>query len=204
MANLANLAKIYSIVFIHISTDYVFDGESKKPYSELNKVNPKSTYGYSKRKGEESILKINPANTIIIRTSWLYSRFGDNFVKSMLNISKKNSSISVVSDQFGSPTNAADLAQIILNILIKINNKDVEIFHFSNEGFCSWYEFSKKIFELQNIQIHVNPIRSSDYPTKAIRPKYSVMTSEKIKNWYNLNIKRWDQSLKFFLKDFSF
>ena len=89
MANLANLAKIYSIVFIHISTDYVFDGESKKPYSELNKVNPKSTYGYSKRKGEESILKINPANTIIIRTSWLYSRFGDNFVKSMLNISKK-------------------------------------------------------------------------------------------------------------------
>ena len=140
--------------------------------------------------------QINPANSIIIRTSWVYSRFGNNFVKTMLRLAETTDEISVVSDQIGSPTNAADLAKLILYVLPQLDNNEVEIFHYSNEGVCSWYDFAQAIFEISNSQTLVNPIETVQYPTPAKRPEFSVLNKKKIKTAYGLKIEGWYLSLK--------
>ena len=151
------------------------------PYSEIDFPNPQSVYGKTKLDGERALIRINPLNSIIIRTSWVYSKFGNNFIKTMMNLSRANREISVVSDQIGSPTNAYDLAKVILDILENIENNKVQIYHFSNSGKCSWYDFAKALFEIKNIQIKIRPIKTSDYQTAAKRPKYSVLDNELIK-----------------------
>jgi dTDP-4-dehydrorhamnose reductase len=196
LLNLAQIAKDYSLKLIHISTDYVFDGTNNKPYVETDTPNPGSVYGQTKLDGELAIQQINPANSIIIRTSWLYSKFGNNFVKNMLRLSETREEISVVSDQIGSPTYAADLADAILIVLPKIENETVELFHYSNQGVCSWYDFVKAIFEISNNTIKVNAIESWQYPTPAKRPFYSVLNKIKIKNKYFITIPYWKDSLK--------
>ena len=156
VANFARLSKDKNIKLIHISTDYVFDGTNHKPYVETDTPNPKSVYGQTKLDGELAMQQINPANAVIIRTSWVYSKFGNNFVKTMLRLAETRDEISVVADQIGTPTNAADLAEAILNILPQIKNETVELFHYSNEGVCSWYDFAKAIFDIKAIAIKVN------------------------------------------------
>ena len=195
--NLATLAKAHNIKLIHISTDYVFDGKSQKPYKETDQTNPQSVYGKTKLDGELAIQKINPANSIIIRTSWLYSKFGNNFVKKITALSKTNSELNVVSDQFGSPTSAADLAQVILTILPKIKNNTVETYHYSNAGSCSWYDFALEIFRIKNIKTPINAVKTSEFPTLAKRPTYSVLEKGKIKNRFHLRIPSWKSSLIF-------
>jgi len=194
---LANMAKEKDIPLIHISTDYVFDGKNYKPYIEEDQVNPQGIYGLTKLKGEEAF-KASGASGIIIRTSWVYSYFGHNFVKTMLKL-KDRGELGVVFDQAGTPTYAKDLAKSILEIinknLEKIKNKKAEIYHYSNEGVISWYDFAKAIFEIENINIKVNPIESNDYPTPAKRPHYSVLNKKKIKNEFNIKIPYWRESL---------
>jgi dTDP-4-dehydrorhamnose reductase len=195
VANFAQIAKDKNIKLIHISTDYVFDGKNYKPYIETDTPNPKSVYGQTKLDGELAMQQINPLNSIIIRTSWVYSKFGNNFVKTMLSLAENRDEISVVADQMGSPTNAADLAKTILLILPKITNKVVEVYHYSNEGVCSWYDFAKKIFEIQGIPIKINQLESRQFPTAAKRPFYSVLNKSKIKEVFSLEIDYWNNSL---------
>jgi len=202
VANFAQIAKDNNIKLVHISTDYVFDGTNHKPYVETDTPNPKSVYGVTKLDGELAMQQINPANSIIIRTSWVYSKYGNNFVKTMLRLAETRDKISVVADQIGTPTNAADLADAILTILPKISNKTVEVFHYSNEGVCSWYDFAKTIFEIKEISIKVNPIETSQYLTPAVRPFYSVINKNKINIEYKLVKKYWIDSLKFKLVNF--
>jgi len=195
VANFAQIAKDKNIKLIHISTDYVFDGNNYKPYTETDIPNPKSVYGQTKLDGELAIQDIKPANSIIIRTSWVYSKFGNNFVKTMLRLAETRDEISVVADQIGSPTNASDLGKAILTILPLIKNKNVEVFHYSNEGVCSWYDFAKTIFEIKGISVKVNSIRSELYQTPAERPFYSVLNTTSIKNKYKIDILDWRISL---------
>lgn len=201
VANLAQIAKKNSIKLIHISTDYVFDGTNHKPYVETDTPNPQSVYGKTKLDGELAMRKINPSNSIIIRTSWVYSKFGNNFVKTMIRLAETRDEISVVADQIGSPTNAKDLAETILNLLSKLENTTVEIFHYSNEGICSWYDFAKSIFQKADINIKVNAIESFQYPTPAYRPFYSVLNKFNIKNWLQIEIPYWKDSLTSCLKE---
>ena len=193
--NLAKIAKQNKIKLIHISTDYVFDGTNKKPYVETDKPNPQSIYGKTKLEGELAIQKIKPVNSVIIRTSWVYSKYGNNFVKTMLRLAETKDEISVVSDQIGSPTSAADLAKAILSILPKIKNKSPEIYHYSNEGVCSWYDFATAIFEITNTQILVKAIDTFQYPRPAKRPQVSLLNKKKIKAVYGLKIESWYLSL---------
>ena len=197
VANLAKIAKQNNIKFIHISTDYVFDGNSQRPYNENDTPNPQSVYGQTKLDGELAMQKINPANSIIIRTSWLYSRHGNNFVKTMLKLAETKSEISVVSDQIGSPTSAVDLAAAIFTILPKIKNNSVEVFHYSNAGLCSWYDFALEIFRIKNIKTLVNAVKTSEFPMLVKRPTYSVLDKSKIKTRFNLEITSWKASLSF-------
>ena len=201
VANFAQIAKENNIKLIHISTDYVFDGNNKMPYVETDTPNPQSVYGKTKLDGELAIQAVNPANSIIIRTSWVYSRFGNNFVKTMLKLGKERDELNVVADQIGTPTNAADLAKAILTLVPKIKNTNVELFHYSNEGVCYWYDFAKAIFEIKGISIKVNPIESSQYYTHAARPFYSVLNKKKIINKYQIEIPHWKKSLIFCLKN---
>jgi len=191
VANFARLSKDNKIKLIHISTDYVFDGINHKPYVETDTPNPQSVYGKTKLDGELAMQHINPPNSIIIRTSWVYSKFGNNFVKTMLRLAETKDEISIVADQIGTPTNAADLADFILKILPKISNETLELFHYSNEGVCSWYDFAKAIFEIEGLPIKVSPIESSLYSTPALRPFYSVLNKEKIKSMYGIKIPYW-------------
>lgn len=196
---LANQAKKFGAKVIHVSTDYVFDGESFLPYSEEDKVNPKSVYGDTKLKGEQNCFEENP-DTIIIRTSWLYSAFGINFVKTMLRLGKERGQLNVVYDQVGTPTHAADLANSILSI-IEISEKEPEkfvpgIYHFSNEGVASWFDFAKAIFEISGVECAVSPVRSIEFPTPAKRPNFSVLDKSKIKNTFGISIPYWRDSLK--------
>ncbi len=193
--NLAQIAKENNISLLHISTDYVFDGKNYKPYKEDDIVNPQSIYGKTKLDGERAILELNPQNSIIIRTSWVYSSFGNNFVKTMLRLAKERDELGVIFDQVGTPTYARDLAATILQILPKIQNDNVEIYHYSNEGVCSWYDFAKAIFELSNIDIKVNPITTKEYPTPASRPHYSMLDKSKIKDQFEITIPYWKTSL---------
>jgi len=194
--NFAGIAKAKGIKLIHISTDYVFDGNSFKPYTETDSPNPQSVYGKTKLDGERSMQKINPANSIIIRTSWVYSSYGNNFVKTMLNLGKERDQLNVVADQIGTPTYAGDLAKLIIEILPKIKNEEVEVFHYTNEGICGWYDFAKAIFEYTNINCNVSPISTAQYPTAATRPHYSILDKTKIKEKYNVGIPYWKDSLR--------
>lgn len=194
--NLGRIAKKNTIKLIHISTDYVFDGASETPYMENDKINPKNNYGLSKFRGEEALIAINPDNSIIIRTSWLYSLFGNNFVKTMLRLFKEKETISVVSDQIGSPTNAHDLAKVILQIIPVIQNKGIEIYHFANEGRCSWFEFAQEILKNSEDNCKIEPIPSKKFKSKAVRPKYSLLNTEKIKKTFKIEILNWKVSLK--------
>ena len=197
---LAKVSKDLDISFVHISTDYIFDGKNYKPYLEDDVSSPESIYGKTKLLGEEALLKINPKNSIIIRTSWVYSSFGNNFVKTMLRLGKDRDELGVIFDQVGTPTYAKDLAQAILNILPQLDNINVEIFHYSNEGVCSWYDFAKTIFELSDISCTVKPIETKEYPTLATRPHYSLLNKSKIKEHFGLEIPYWKDSLKSCLK----
>jgi dTDP-4-dehydrorhamnose reductase len=195
---LARIAKEKAISLIHISTDYVFDGKNSKPYRETDAPHPQGVYGQTKLDGEEAMLAINPAKSIIIRTSWLYSSFCNNFVKTMLRLGKEREELGVIYDQVGTPTYARDLAQAILSIIQHPNlnaQKSTEIYHFSNEGVCSWYDFALAIFELSDIHCTVKPIETLDYPTPAKRPHYSLLNKAKIKNTFDITIPYWKDSL---------
>ena len=194
VGNLAEVCKEYKTVFIHVSTDYVFDGETNISYDEENFTNPQGVYGASKRKGEELALENNP-KTIILRTSWLYSEFNKNFVKTMLNLYSTKEELNIVADQFGQPTNSNDLAEAIMQI-IKTDNKTYGIFHFSNYPETTWYDFAYKIAELSGSPIKLNPIKTEQYPTPAKRPKRSTMNLDKIQEKYQIEPKHWEHSLQ--------
>lgn len=184
--NIAKYCKEQNTTFIHISTDFVFDGKQRKPYKESDVTNPLGVYGKTKLNGEKIV-----ADTLdsyyIIRTSWLYSQYKTNFFKTMLNLGKERNEISVVNDQIGSPTNASDLAEMILKIITK-KNIPYGIYNYSNEGEISWFEFAKAIFEEAKIDIRVNPIATEKYPTFAKRPRYSVLDKTKIKKALDIKI----------------
>ena len=193
---LAKLAKEYGLKFVHISTDYVFDGKTNIPYKENDTTNPLGIYGKTKLKGEQAIIEIAPKNTIIIRTSWLYSSYGKNFVKTMQNLGRQREELGVVFDQIGTPTYAKDLAEVIVNILPAIQNEKPEIYHYSNEGVASWYDFAKEIMKLSQLDCNIKPIESKDFPTLAPRPYYSVLNKQKIKEKFNIQIPYWKDSLR--------
>ena len=179
---------------IHVSTDYVFDGLSKLPLSENSNTNPINQYGNSKLKGEIACLK-NDSSSIVIRTSWLYSSFGKNFVKTMIDLMKKNNSVKVVNDQIGSPTYAYDLAKVIIEIIMNNKNKS-GLFHYSNEGEISWFEFARSIRELYKLDCEIIGVSSKEFKTLAKRPKYSLLNKSKIKTTFNLEIPNYKQSLE--------
>ena len=192
---LALVSEELNIKLIHISTDYVFDGKNFKPYTEEYQTNPQGVYGKTKLDGENLMININPKNSIIIRTSWVYSTFGNNFVKTMLKLGKQKDELGVIFDQVGTPTNAADLAKTILDILPNIKNDKVQIYHYSNEGVLSWYDFAKEIMKMAKIDCKVNPIETYQYPTPAQRPHYSLLNKAKIKKEFNITIPFWKDSL---------
>jgi dTDP-4-dehydrorhamnose reductase len=195
---MAEVAKIQNIQLIHISTDYVFDGTSFTPYVEEDSVNPQGVYGKTKLDGENAMIAISPKESMIIRTSWVYSTFGNNFVKTMLRLGNERDELGVIFDQVGTPTYAKNLAETILDIIQSqklYQTKSVEIYHYSNEGVCSWYDFAKTIFALDNVECKVNPITSEQYPTPAKRPHYSILNKAKIKSDFGIDIPYWKDAL---------
>jgi len=197
---LAGIAKEQKAKLIHISTDYVFDGTGSKPYKETDKTNPINVYGKTKLAGEKALQEIMPTNAMIIRTSWVYSEYGNNFVKTMLRLGKERDEINVVSDQIGSPTYATDLAKAILKIIDNRDYQDkdraTEIYHHSNKGEISWYDFTKEIFKLAKIDCKVSPITTEQYPTPAKRPRNTLMSKDKIIEEFSLEILDWKKSLE--------
>ena len=193
--NLGRLALNYKIRLIHISTDYVFDGKTHTPYNEKQTTNPINIYGKTKLAGELALKKINPKNSIILRTSWVYSNSGNNFVKKILSLSKTQDLISVISDQFGSPTNASDLSIVILNLLPNIKNQNVEIFHYSNSNVCSWYDFAKEIVRLSGSKTRIKAVKSDFFEDKVKRPRFSALANTKIPIELNVKIS-WKKSLE--------
>jgi dTDP-4-dehydrorhamnose reductase len=196
--NLAEVCNQNNCILLHISTDFVFDGTKKMPYTEDDFPNPTGVYGKTKLEGEQ-VIQATFDNYFIIRTSWVYSQFGNNFMKTMLRLASERDTISVVNDQIGTPTNAVDLAETLLLIIAKCQTEPVEVFgiyNFSSQGQCSWYDFAQKIFELNNTTINLLPIPTSSFPTPAKRPKYSVLDKSKIKTAFNIEIKSWEESLK--------
>ena len=192
--NLAEACAENNAQFIHVSTDYVFDGENNLAYTEEDFTNPLGVYGASKLAGDELALEVNPCS-VILRTSWVYSEFGKNFVKTMLNLFATKEELSIVADQFGQPTNANDLAEAIMKI-IKSEKITPGIFNFSNLGRISWFDFAEKIAELSEAKIKLNAIETSQYPTPAKRPKNSVLDLEKISKTYAIQLKPWEESLE--------
>jgi len=184
---------------IHISTDYVFDGEKKAPYLPLDETSPLNIYGASKALGEKLAIE-NNSQSIIIRTSWVYATHGKNFVKTMLKLMNERDEINVVADQIGCPTNAADLASAIMQIVLKLNNdnafKHSNLYHYSNTGNISWFQFAQSIKEIANLNCKVNPIPSAAYPTPAKRSNYSVMDTSYIADDFGIEIKDWKTSLQ--------
>ena len=202
--NLAIVCKKYNTVLLHISTDFVFDGTKKTPYTEEDIPNPTGVYGQTKLDGEKAIQEIWNKH-FIIRTSWVYSHFGNNFLKTMLRLASESDKLSVVNDQIGTPTNAVDLAKVLVKICLSYNLQPTTynqfgIYNFSNEGQCSWYDFAKKIFEFNNINIDLEPIPTTSFPTPAKRPAYSVLDKKKIKDTFGSevseDIKSWETSLR--------
>ncbi|UZS00196.1 dTDP-4-dehydrorhamnose reductase [Chondrinema litorale] len=201
---LSKACKSSDAVFIHISTDFVFEGTNNIPYTENTNPKPVSVYGESKREGEVKALEYNPA-TVVIRTSWLYSVHGNNFVKTMIRLGKERDSLGIVFDQTGCPTYAGDLAAAILKIIENLDeNKDNKslfgLYHFSNKGVCSWFDFAYTIFKLNNINIQVKPITTEEYPLPAKRPAYSVMNTKKIQDTFGIEIPYWTDSLETCIK----
>jgi dTDP-4-dehydrorhamnose reductase len=195
--NLAKTCKIYDTVLLHVSTDFIFDGTKKIPYTEVDQPNPTGVYGQTKLDGELAIQDIWEKH-YIIRTSWVYSQFANNFMKTMLRLGSERESLSVVDDQIGTPTNAVDLAEVLVTIInkhSKLNDEHYGVFNFSNEGQCSWFDFAKKIFEVNNINIDLKPIPTTSYPTPAKRPAYSVLDKSKIKTVFGVKINNWETSL---------
>lgn len=197
--NLAKVCKEFDTILVHISTDFIFDGTSKIPYLETDVPNPKSVYGQTKLDGEIAIQK-NWEKYFIVRTSWVYSQFGANFMKTMLRLASERDTLSVVNDQIGTPTNAVDLAEVLIKI-INTQNPTLNtqypfgIYNFSNEGVCSWYDFAAAIFHQKGIEIDLKPISTDSYPTPAKRPAYSVLDKTKIKKVFGVEIKNWKESL---------
>lgn len=192
--NLAEACAENNAQFIHVSTDYVFDGENNLAYTEEDFTNPLGVYGASKLAGDELALEVNPCS-VILRTSWVYSEFGKNFVKTMLNFFATKEELNIVADQFGQPTNANDLAEAIMKIL-KSEKITPGIFNFSNLGRISWFDFAKKIAELSEAKIKLNAIETSQYPTPAKRPRNSVLDLDKISKTYGIQLKPWEESLE--------
>lgn len=198
-ANLATVCKEFNTVLVHVSTDFVFDGNKQTPYTEDDATNPQGMYGTTKRNGELAIQNILAQN-YIVRTSWVYSQYGSNFMKTMLRLGTERDTLSVVNDQVGTPTNANDLATALLQI-IDYNFKNPAapkygIYHYSNEGQCSWYDFAKKIFDVNKINIDLQPIGTVSYPTPAKRPAYSVLDKQKMKEAFNVTIPAWQETLE--------
>lgn len=203
VANLGRAATNNNAKVIHISTDYVYDGTANKPYVETDTVNPQSVYGKSKQEGEAELLKAC-ADSIIIRTAWLYSIFGSNFVKTMIKLGKERETLNVVADQRGTPTYGTDLAKTIVKILdfSEANGFKPGIYHYSNEGATTWYDFTLAIHKEAGINTcKVNSITTEQYPVKATRPKYSVLDKTKIKSTFNLTIPKWEESLNNCIKE---
>lgn len=194
VANLAQACEDFDATFIHVSTDYVFDGETNLCYSEDDFTNPIGVYGETKLKGEELALDIH-AKTIILRTSWLYSEFNKNFVKTMLNLFSQKDKLGIVSDQFGQPTNANDLAEAIMQI-IETPNKKFGIYHFANYPETTWFNFAQKIADFSESHIKLNELTTEEYPTIAKRPKRSTMCLDKIEKDYHIEPKHWENSLE--------
>jgi dTDP-4-dehydrorhamnose reductase len=205
--NLVNALEKVNGKLIHISTDYVFDGNHSQPYKESDSVSPIGVYGETKRAGELAVLN-SSIDAIVIRTSWLYSYYGNNFVKTMLRLGNEKESINVVFDQIGTPTYAKDLAKTCMNILIDAGSTNISkkgsLYHFSNEGVTSWYDFATAIMEISNIDCKVVPIETKDYPTQAIRPLYSVLDKYKIKSDFKVTIPHWRDSLVNCLKKINY
>ena len=196
---LAKICKNQNSKLIHISTDYVFDGEKNKPYLETDDTYPINIYGQTKLDGEKAIRQIMKNNAIIIRTSWLYSEFGNNFVKTMLKLGEEKRVLNIVSDQKGSPTLAKDLSKAVITIInseyYQNNNQITEIYNFSNIGKISWFDFATEIFKIVNINCKINPIETKRNPNIAARPKFSVMNKNKIKKKYNIKLRDWKIAL---------
>lgn len=199
--NLAEVCLQFNTTLLHISTDFVFDGNKDTPYTEDDATNPQGVYGKTKREGEQEIAKILPQH-YIIRTSWLYSEYGNNFMKTMLRLAAERDKLGVVNDQTGTPTNANDLAEALLQIITR-GKKAYGIYHYSNEGVATWYEFAGEIFRINNVLIDLQPIPTSAYPTPAKRPAYSVMDKSRIKEVFGLDIKGWQDSLAAVLKSYN-
>lgn len=193
--NLALISKEKNIKLIHISTDYVFDGTNHKPYIEEDTTNALSVYGKTKLDAETIVKQVNPKGSIIIRSSWIYSSYGNNFVKTMLKLGKEKEFLNVIYDQVGTPTYARDLAKVILDIVPKLQDEDVTIYHYSNEGVLSWYDFAKEIMKMARLTCKIYPIETKDYPTAAKRPHYALLNKSKIKKTFDINIPFWKDSL---------
>jgi dTDP-4-dehydrorhamnose reductase len=208
VAHIAKLAKEQNALLIYLSTDYVFDGCASQPYDEAAQTCPINLYGQTKRDGELAIIAANP-NALIVRTSWVYAKYGHNFVNTMLKLGRQRDELNVVYDQIGTPTYAPDLAAAILVMLNaelvgsslaglkseKRTDKNVSIFHYTNEGVCSWYDFAQAVFEMAAIPCRLKPIESLAYPTPAQRPCYSLLSKARIKQAYGLQIPHWRESL---------
>lgn len=199
--NLAEIARTTNAFLIHVSTDYVFSGRNFLPYNETDPISPQSVYGKTKAEGEAEALKYD--NSIILRTSWLYSSFGNNFVKTILRLSKERDQLTVIFDQIGTPTYAGDLATAIISIVNyqEENKTQPGIYHFSNEGVCSWYDFALEIAQLSGSKTRILPIETKDYPSPTPRPYYSVLNKSKIKATFGIAIPHWKESLKSCLKE---
>lgn len=195
--NLADVAKELNAWLIHVSTDYVFDGTAHQPYVETDATNPQSVYGETKLQGEKNATSYSKA--IVIRTAWLYSTFGNNFVKTMLRLGNERESLNVVFDQIGTPTYAHDLAKAILAAAAKATSTNDTslggIYHYTNEGVCSWYDFTREIFDMEKIDCKLSPIETKSYPTPAKRPHFSVLNKQKIKSTFDIEIPHWKHSL---------
>jgi len=208
VSQLAQIAKKQKAKLIHISTDYVFDGESNSSYKEADNTSPINVYGETKLAGEKAIQENMPTDAIIIRTSWVYSEFGNNFVKTMLRLGKERDEINVVSDQIGSPTYATDLAVGILEIIkskeFREDDQATQIYHYSNEGELSWYDFAKEIFKIVKIDCQVNPITTLQYPTPAERPRNTLLNKDKVSRLFNMKIHHWQKSCQACIKNIEY
>ena len=199
--NLVEVCEEKKIKMIHFSTDYVYNSDNLNPINEDSNINPINYYGISKREGEKIIEK-SSSDSIIIRTSWLYSMYGNNFVKTMIKKGEKGQKIYVINDQFGCPTYSKDLVDCTLNIIVSNKLNKYKVYNFSNEGYTNWYDFTKKIFELKKITCDILPVDSNSYKTTATRPKFSVTDKSRIKDIFNLKIRSWDEALEEFIVNY--
>jgi len=195
LKNISTIVKRNNIKFVHISTDSVFDGKKNGAYSENDRTNPLNVYSKSKLDGENQIKKINPQNTIILRVSWVYSIYGKNFVKTMLKLFSTQNEVNIVYDQIGTPTHAADIAKVIMDLIPSINNQDVEVYHYCSNGATTWYDFAIAIADFFKINCKINPIESKDYGSNVLRPYSIILNKNKIKEKFNIHLPYWKDSL---------